>query len=137
MKWKLGDSGKTQKFQNTVLGRIQSFKRMAGLEVFQNLSIKTPVYTGNARWNWWCSVGKVDLKYEEHKNLSVDWSRAERVFLSFGADESLFISNSTPYIKRLNDGWSKQASARFIEMTSEGVMNRVNALAKEAIKENP
>ena len=137
MKWKLGDSGKTQKFQNTVQARILSFKRMAALEVFQNLSIKTPVYTGNARWNWWCSVGKIEQKYEEHKNLSVDWSRAERVFITFGVDESLFISNSTPYIKRLNDGWSKQASARFIEMTSEGVQNRVNALAKEAIKENP
>lgn len=137
MKWKLGDSGKTQKFLNTVQARILSFKRMAGLEVFQNLSIKTPVYTGNARWNWWCSVGKIEQKYEEHKNLSVDWSRAERVFITFGVDESLFISNSTPYIKRLNDGWSKQASARFIEMTSEGVQNRVNALAKEAIKENP
>ena len=137
MKWKLGDSGKTQKFLNTVQARILSFKRMAALEVFQNLSIKTPVYTGNARWNWWCSVGKIEQKYEEHKNLSVDWSRAERVFITFGVDESLFISNSTPYIKRLNDGWSKQASARFIEMTSEGVQNRVNDLAKEAIKENP
>lgn len=133
----MGDSNGTRQFQNTVIARLQSFKRMAALEVFQNLSIKTPVYTGNARWNWWCSVGEVDLKYEEHKNLSVDWSRAERVFITFGVDESLFISNSTPYIKRLNDGWSRQASARFIEMTSEGVQNRVNDLAKEAIKENP
>lgn len=97
--------------------------RENAISAFQIVSIKTPVYTGNARWNWWCSVGSPSGKYEEHKGLSIDTSRA-LTFEGVTINDVLYVSNSTPYIKRLNEGWSRQAPARFVEMAVEEIKNR-------------
>lgn len=97
--------------------------RENAISAFQIVSIKTPVYTGNARWNWWCSVGSPSGKYEEHNGLSIDTSRA-LTFEGVTINDVLYVSNSTPYIKRLNEGWSKQAPARFVEMAVEEIKNR-------------
>lgn len=97
--------------------------RENAISAFQIVSIKTPVYTGNARWNWWCSVGSPSGKSEEHKGLSIDTSRA-LTFEGVTINDVLYVSNSTPYIKRLNEGWSRQAPARFVEMAVEEIKNR-------------
>lgn len=137
MKWKMGDKNGLKRFQGNNVRRVTAFARMAMQEVYSRISIQTPVDTGNARWNWWCSVGKIDYKYEEHFNLSIDWGRAEQAFIAVKPGNTLYIANSTPYIKRLNEGWSDQKPARFVELTAAGIENDVNKLAKQAIRENP
>lgn len=67
----------------------------------------------------------------------IDYGRANQAFIRVKAGDTLYLANSTPYIKRLNEGWSKQAPARFVEMTVEGVENDVNKYAEQAIRENP
>lgn len=137
MKFSITDKNGLERFKRNNENRIASFAKLAMAEAFARLCIKTPVDTGNARWNWWCSVGNIDYKNESHMSLAVDWSRANTAFISVKAGDTLYISNSTPYIKRLNEGWSKQAPARFVEMAVESVENDVNKLANMAIRENP
>lgn len=137
MKFVLTDKDGLERFKRNNENRIASFAKLAMVEAFARLCIKTPVDTGNARWNWWCSIGNIDYKNESHPNLAVDWSRANSAFISVKAGDTLYVSNSTPYIKRLNEGWSKQAPARFVEMTIAGIENDVNKLANQSIRENP
>lgn len=137
MHFDMTDPDGLKRFARKVEDRVTHFARTAMVEAFRRLSQQTPVDTGNARWNWWCSIGTIDYNYEYHPYLTIDWGRANRVFIQIKAGDTLYLANSTPYIKRLNEGWSKQKPARFVEMTVEGVENDVKKYAEQAIRENP
>jgi len=95
-----------------------------GLQVYTNLVNMTPVDTGRARSNWIASVGEPsgDTRgVQEPFSLIIQASttfKAERV-TNFPV---LFIANNLPYIQRLNDGWSQQAPAGFVERAVDSVL---------------
>ena len=73
----------------------------------------TPVDTGHARANWVPSVG------DPHSGV-VDGDAAHdtgvAAVLGYNlGDGPAWIANNVPYILRLNDGWSKQQGAFFVE----------------------
>lgn len=137
MHFDMTDPDGLKRFARKVEDRVTHFARIAMVEAFRRITIKTPVDTGNARWNWWCSIGTIDYNYDLHNSLVIDYGRANQAFIRVKAGDTLYLANSTPYIKRLNEGWSKQAPARFVEMTVEGVENDVKKYAEQAIRENP
>ncbi len=71
---------------------------------------RTPVDTGRAQGNWIVSVGNPDTTvYEEGQaNAASALSQAASVIQNWKSG-TIFISNSLPYIGRLEDGYSAQA----------------------------
>lgn len=135
MQFNINDRNALQRFRERNRRRIKFFMRMATIELYRRLMVVSPVDTGNFRWNWWCQVNGITTRYETHENRGIDLNRPITIFSDFELNDSLYICNSTPYAKRLNEGWSKQAPARFVEITVSGVQNDVNKLLAQAIKE--
>lgn len=77
----------------------------------------TPVDTGNARARWKAQAG-------------AGGDIATYVL----ADGSILVSNDAPYIMRLNDGWSKQAPAGFIERAIAEAEAEVEAMIGRPIE---
>lgn len=105
--------------------------------------IATPVDTGRARSNWQVELGQaaqgvVDVPDKSGQSAI---SQGKRVIDTYKSGTSINLTNNLPYIERLNDGWSAQAPAGFVE---KAVQVGVNAVAAEAanivggqVKENP
>ena len=88
---------------------------------------------GTARANWQIGLGNPEntILFEQDPDggttIARAWTRIE-TWRSF--NQALWLSNNVPYIGRLNDGWSVQAPAGFIEQAiliaqSRGVGERV------------
>ena len=89
--------------------------RLFALEAINNLVLSTPVDTGRARSNWFATV---DVPSSEETE-DTDWqSNLNNQVSKLGTPfhfNSIWITNNLPYISRLNDGWSRQATEGFIE----------------------
>lgn len=101
--------------------------RMFMVEFYRQVTISTPVDTGRARWGWNCSIGSPDLTIPAEGKYSIATARATTVFTVRAVKEApdLFIANAVPYIGRLNDGSSKQAPARFVELAFINVVRKL------------
>lgn len=80
---------------------------------------KTPKDTGYARSNWVVSIGQ-PIETVVGSKESIDDSRFNSSVFAlqqFGLlfTNVIYICNNVPYIGKLNDGWSSQAPAGFIE----------------------
>ena len=98
--------------------RPKRVMRSFGIEFYRQVTIATPVDTGRARWGWNCSVGSPDLTIPAEGKYKIATSRATKSFTVqvLSNADSIYISNAVPYIGDLNDGWSSQAPARFVEL---------------------
>lgn len=94
--------------------------------IVADLAYKTPVDTSKALSNWIVTLGTPatqDIKphfpgeYGSTQNASAQEtiSRAKAVLKNKKPGQSIFIANNLPYIKRLNEGYSRQAPAGFVE----------------------
>lgn len=84
----------------------------------------TPVQDGNARANWIPSVGAPS---SETGQAAATTGAAQVATLELGQGD-LYLTNRTPYIRRLNDGHSKQSPALFVEAALERAKSKVNAM---------
>lgn len=95
--------------------------------VHYNVVEYTPVDVGTARSNWivrlgasWqfvyraFSPGKF-LGRSERGNLNAATAQARGVIDSRRSAEDIYITNNLPYIGRLNNGWSRQSAAGFVQ----------------------
>ncbi len=96
------------------------------LAIIDDLSKVTPVDTSQAVSNWQVSLAsktnsKIPPHYPgEHGSTKTPSSKQTRekarsVLQSKQPGVTIFISNVLPYIRRLNDGYSAQAPAGFVE----------------------
>ena len=95
--------------------------------VARELVENTPVDTGRAITNWDAAVGRVPLAYRTEAavpgskgstrdaNVSGALSRMLAAIALYRTGQSVNITNSAPYIGKLNAGSSLQAPAGFIE----------------------
>jgi hypothetical protein len=92
-------------------------KRAAGLAISQAVILATPVDTGRARGNWQVSDGSPILGTINRLDQSggSTLGAARGVIETTRPGATLYISNNLPYINRLNEGWSAQAPAGFVE----------------------
>ena len=141
MKFQLGrNDPNLLKFVDQNKKRLSKAQRMFGIEVYRQLTIATPVDTGRARWGWNCSVRSIDatIPPEAPNNTSnyygLDARRASVTFSvnNVNGKDSIFISNAVPYIVKLNEGWSKQASARFFELCFENAVQKLARYYKDS-----
>jgi len=89
----------------------------AALRVLSVVVPATPVDTGRARGNWQTSIGSPIY----NETTRVDKSGRAEIAAAAGRlrakppGATIYITNNVPYIGRLNDGYSAQAPAGFIE----------------------
>ncbi len=91
-------------------------------ELVDNPPSGTPVDTGWASANWWPSVSTPASantgRPGEGSVASREAQRAAGVtqVLSYKLGQgSIYITNNVPYIDRLNNGWSQQSPAGFVD----------------------
>ena len=89
--------------------------RAVALVIDGDLQLNTPVDTGRAKLNWQASVNApIDAE------IALGARRAGAESLPPTRPESIiYITNNVPYIRRLNDGHSKQQPAGFVERAVE------------------
>ena len=92
--------------------------RKIALKVLGNLAATTPVDTGRAKGNWQTALNSKPVgTLEQHdKAGAVMYALGKRVVDGAALGDSIWISNNLPYIQRLNDGWSQQAPANFVQL---------------------
>lgn len=106
----------------------------------------TPVDTGKAKSNWVVSLGSAfggiraafspflsrykggagGSTAETRNQAGVTWSAAS-VLAGNKDGQDVYITNNLPYIQRLNEGWSKQAPAGFVEAAIVEATTRTEA----------
>lgn len=93
--------------------------RKIAIECFRRIILGTPVDTGRARGNWQCTTGSIAGGTVERLDKTGQATVAAMITEVSGwtpkDDLPAFITNNLPYIQRLNEGWSKQAPAHFVE----------------------
>lgn len=101
---------------------VSKVVRKVALLVDTGVVLGTPVDTGRARANWQVSVGRpaegvLPAPPSPSVGQQAALKQAQTALASYAGGEGveIHITNNLPYIRRLNDGWSKQAPAGFVE----------------------
>lgn len=115
---------------------VNEVKKDAAKEVHQLVDRYTPVDVGTARSNWIARLGHpfrfvykayapLPSKFRppygpnpgraETGNLNAAISQGKGVINRAKPGQSIYITNNLPYIARLNDGYSKQSPAGFVQ----------------------
>lgn len=102
--------------------------RKVALSVDQALVSGTPVDTGRARSNWIVQLDAAsDQTIEAYApgsgastvsdNTQAALAQGSREIAGYSGDHhsEIHITNNLPYIEQLNDGWSHQAPANFVQ----------------------
>lgn len=100
-------------YQKKVLDRLEKTVVSVALLAHAQIVQTTPVDTGRAKANWFLDINNVDVKLVEpnYDNEGEALARSQ----SYDIDKAIFISNNLPYIRRLNEGYSDQAPAGFVD----------------------
>lgn len=107
--------------------------QLGGL-VSQTVITATPVDEGTARGNWFATVSAPRRSADEKVK---DPSGSNRITQNAAAmsarlsGQAIYITNNLPYIKRLNEGWSAQAPAGYVEAavrTARAAIKRIRLL---------
>ena len=95
--------------------------------VARELVESTPADTGRAITNWDAAVGRAPISYKtqaavpgtkgntRESNVALALARMLAAIRAYRRGQSVHITNSAPYIEKLNAGSSLQAPAGFIE----------------------
>lgn len=102
-------------YKRKVLDNLEKTVRAVALVVDAELVAATPVDTGRARANWNPSLNEPDTTIHEPNQKKA----ISPIAAAFKLTDTILISNNLPYIKRLNEGSSKQAPAGFVDMALE------------------
>lgn len=107
---------------------VDQMTRQTALAIHATVVMATPVDTGRARSNWHIGLGAPpDAGNEEPfvpggeggsngaANAQMSIAAAKAAVSDRRPGQAIFISNNLPYIGRLNEGWSAQAPAGFVE----------------------
>lgn len=102
-------------FIKKVEGTLTDRVRAVALDASTGIILATPVKSGRARANWNISVNRIDLTTSADTILRDIVSRVKEATANFKVTDVFNLTNNLPYIRRLNDGYSKQAPASFVE----------------------
>lgn len=100
--------------------------RKVALAADQAVVSGTPVDKGRARSNWIAQINSAPSDVIDaylpgsggstgEENTDAALAQAEGVISNYRYGDEIHITNNLPYIQRLNDGYSPQAGANFVE----------------------
>lgn len=116
-------------FAKRMLKRAEEFEqarkdimRETVLAVSSAVIQATPVDTGRARSNWHMSIDYADpttFGGVPDKSGNVSLEQIKSGIRLYKPGQTVIVQNNLEYIQRLNDGWSAQAPAGFVEEAVE------------------
>lgn len=106
-------------FTQTVRGDVAQKQKRLALVILRNLTLVSPKDTGRFINNWVVGLGskKVSTLDSTDPARVRAFARGEAIIKQHKLWRSIWISNNLPYAERLNDGWSGQAPANFVQST--------------------
>lgn len=105
--------------------------RKVALAADQTIVTATPVDTGRARANWQAGIGSAPAGTVEYSGggsgaVSYATGAAQSVVTTYkGQPGGIWLVNNLPYIQRLNEGWSAQAPAKFVEQAIDTAVTAI------------
>lgn len=128
-----GFAKRMRQYADNVDNNRSKVVRTIALAADQAIVTATPVDTGAARSNWNVGIDGPDSTVREAYSPGENGSTAaentaqaiaagKAVIAQFDKKKghlSIWISNALPYIERLNEGWSAQAPAKYVESAVE------------------
>jgi hypothetical protein len=105
--------------------------KKAAKVINQTVILATPVDTGRARSNWLVSIDQPRKETIETlgKDPSAAISEGNQVINGYKKEnKAIYISNNLPYIGRLNEGYSAQAPAAFVEQAVAAAVNAIEGV---------
>jgi hypothetical protein len=120
-------------FESNTARKMTRIARKVVLELFKRVIYKTPVDTGRARSNWQVTIGTTASGTVEidDKNGAATMSKAVADSRGFKAGDTIYLTNNLPYIRRLEEGWSRQAPAGMVALTVQEFAAVVNQISVE------
>lgn len=116
------------KFSTEVLKDADKLTKRVTGEVLQKVVVASPVDSGAFRGNWRTKVDTVDATVNiDDKDPSGQGAINQGLAViasGAGVGKMVMISNSLPYAVRLNNGYSEQAPANFVELSVQSVVNK-------------
>ncbi len=95
---------------------IKTVRDDLALRIDNRLVLETPVDTGEARINWIVSDGAQKTTHLDFGGSAQSAISAAKIEIDAAkAFTYLYIQNNAPHIERLNEGWSQQAPAGFVD----------------------
>jgi hypothetical protein len=98
----------------------------------------TPVRTGRLKGNWRVGLGQPDLTFRENlKDKVGNYTLARGLTIINRAkfDERIYVTNTTPYGKWVNDGTARISPRRFVERAMSAIRaqlpKELSTVAKE------
>jgi hypothetical protein len=128
----LNDPTGSKKIQEIFEKRVKQLMRVASIEFWRQVIIATPVDTGYVRYGWFISshTPSAYLPPDGQEKYQTPKQQDHQDIKDYGLDDKLYINNNVPYVGRLNEGYSKQAPANFVEKAAARVQNAIAAKAK-------
>lgn len=115
-----GFAKKMRAWADDIPKQVNEVKRQAAREIVLAIVPATPVRTGQARSNYFTTNGEANTSITATGPFTQDGyqsiARAQVAFNGAKPGVPMHITNNLPYIGRLNDGYSSQAPANFIEI---------------------
>lgn len=115
-----GFAKKIRAYADDIPKQVNEIKRQTVREIVLTVVPETPVRTGQARSNYYTTNGSPSTEITAHGPFTQDGyqsiARMEAAFRNAKPGVPMHITNNLPYIGRLNDGYSTQAPANFVEM---------------------
>lgn len=110
------------KFIAKANGNVEQVVKQTVVLAAQGVIQRTPVDTGRARGNWVFGAGVineevVDSRRDPTGSAAMGAIAAAVLTVRVEQTPYLYITNSLPYIHRLEDGWSQQAPAGMVKST--------------------
>jgi hypothetical protein len=93
--------------------------RKVAIELQSSMALKSPVDTGRFRGNWQCGIGGIntDTGSGEDKSGSAAVERTTTALAAWKPGQTIWLTNSLPYSRRLEHGWSQQAPQGMVKTT--------------------
>lgn len=111
--------------------RMDQLVRKITFEAFSRCVQRSPVDEGRFKANWNVAYGAPNVTTTTSKEVG----RADielQTVLSLGVGGRVFLTNSLPYGKRLEYGWSKQAPSGMVRLTAReftAIVKQMNRVA--------
>jgi hypothetical protein len=108
-----------------VSDEVSRVSRIIGINIDRRVVNETPFDTTSAKRSWLVSVGQPDNRVVDVDEGDVSTAALQAIEIGAAninqakAYDTIYIQNLQPYIERLNEGWSEQAPAKYIDSIIE------------------
>ncbi len=107
--------------------RYEDAARKAVLDMASQMILMSPVDTGRFRANW---IADTKLNTTTTESTENSLGAVQASIKAWDMVGSMWVCNSLPYARRLEEGWSKQAPAGMVGLT----VQRYGAYLDEALR---